>query len=83
MKMPDITPVQITAAAAWVLTQAVSQGLIDDQTKGTILTITSTVILAAFAIGDAWIRHGRSKIAAAAIASATDTEKELEKVKRG
>jgi len=81
--MPDITLAQLTAAAGWIVAQAVSLGIMDDELAKVVLSTAVTVIGAAWFIADAWIRHGRAKIAAAAISSVGDTATELGKVRAG
>lgn len=81
IRMPDITLAQIVAALGWIVAQAVSLGFIDDELAKVVLSTAVTVVSAAWVIGDAWIRHGRSKIVAAAIASPVDTKTELARVR--
>ncbi len=80
MTMPDITPAQIVAGVGWIAAQAVGQGWITDGTQQTILAVASTFVFAAWTIADSIIRHGRAKIAAAAIEAPGDTKAELAKV---
>jgi len=68
-KTPDITLAQILAAVGWVVAQLVTMGVVDNNTSQFILQVASTGITAAWMIADAVIRHGRSKVAAAAAAS--------------
>jgi hypothetical protein len=65
MKTPDITLAQILAGVAWVASQAVAMGLIDSNQSAFALQIASTIIGAAWVLGDSIIRQGRAKAAAA------------------
>jgi hypothetical protein len=71
IKLPDITLAQILAGVSFIVGQAVTMGLADSETSKFILSLATTVITAAWVVGDAVIRHGRSKIAAAAITAGT------------
>ncbi len=66
-----VTPAQIIATVGAVIAVAVSFGVdITQQQQDALLNLTG--IVAAFLLGaDAVIRHGRSKIAAAAVANGT------------
>jgi hypothetical protein len=61
LAMPDITLAQILAALTFIAGQAVTMGLADEQTTKTVLSIAITIATAAWAIGDAIIRNGRSR----------------------
>lgn len=61
LAMPDITLAQILAALTFIAGQAVTMGLADEQRTKTVLSIAITVATAAWAIGDAIIRNGRSR----------------------
>lgn len=67
LNMPDVTLAQVLALVSFILGQAVTMGLADQETTKFILSLATTVITAAWVVGDAVIRHGRSKIAAAAV----------------
>jgi hypothetical protein len=59
--MPDVTLAQLVAALTWVLSQAVAMGFIDSNQSALALQVASTVLTAAWVIGDAIIRNGRSR----------------------
>lgn len=61
MKLPDITLAQIVAAVTWVAGQAIIMGVADEQTTKAVLSIALTVVSAAWMVGDAIIRNGRSR----------------------
>jgi len=63
--MPDLTPAQLVAALTWVVAQAVAFGWLDTRYSQVILSVGSTVIVAAWKIADAIIRNGRAKAVAA------------------
>lgn len=65
LKTPDITLAQILAGVGFVVAQAVAMGVIDNDAASFALQIASTVITAAWVVGDAVIRQGRAKAAAA------------------
>lgn len=66
MKTPDITRAQIGALLVIFGGQAVAWGLLSGRTEQLVLAIASTVAGVAWKFADAWIRHGRSKVAAVA-----------------
>lgn len=57
---PDITPAQVLAVVGWVVAQAVAFGYLDTQTSQLILSVSATVVAAAWKVGDAIIRNGRN-----------------------
>lgn len=67
LKMPDITLAQILAALAWVVGQIVAMGFVDNDTGQLVLQVGTTVLSAVWFVADAIIRHGRSKVAVAAV----------------
>lgn len=69
LNMPDITLAQILAGIAWIAGQATTMGLADQETTKFALSLSTTAITGLWVIGDAVIRHGRSKIAAAQVAT--------------
>lgn len=69
--LPDITLAQITAAVTWVVTQFVAWGWVDNDQAKWMLSLAGMVLPAIWMVADAIIRHGRSKIAAAAVSSGT------------
>lgn len=79
MKTPDFTPAGISAILLALITNLIVLFDLDlsDAQRGGITGAVSAVVLAAFLIHDAVIRHGRANIAAAAIASGGDTAAEL------
>lgn len=62
---PDVTLAQIKATIVMVVGQLVAFGLIGNGTAEVVVSITSTVLASVLVIGDAIIRNGRSKVAAA------------------
>lgn len=78
--MPAISQAQIAAVVGWIVAQAVAYGAIDNETSSVIISISATVVAAAWKIADAWRHKGNAYVKAAAIASANDTEKELQAV---
>lgn len=70
-KMPDITLAQILAGLTWIAGQATTMGLADQEQTKFAMSISTTALTAAWVVGDAVIRHGRSKIAAAQVAAGT------------
>lgn len=58
---PDVTQVQMAAAAAWVVGQLVAMGVIDNDTSQWVLQATVTVISLGWILGDAIIRNGRAR----------------------
>jgi hypothetical protein len=63
--MPDLTPAQLVAALTWIVSQAVAFGWLDTRYSQIILSVGSTVIVAAWKIADAIIRNGRASAVAA------------------
>jgi len=61
IKMPDVTLAQLLAAFTWVVGTLVNMGVTDNETSKVVLEIGLTVIAAAWKIGDAIIRNGRSR----------------------
>ncbi len=68
---PDITPAQITAVLGWIAAQAVSLGWLDRGHAQTLVSGGATIVSAALAIADAYLRGERNK--AAAVTSAAPT----------
>jgi len=69
MKMPDVTPAQIVALVGAIIAVAVAFGApIDDAQRDAILQLAG-IVAPALVLGDAVIRHGRSRIAAAQAAN--------------
>ena len=64
--MPDITPAQIAAFAAWVVSQAVAWGWISNDQGQILLSAGATVLAAAWKIADAFLRGRRVTALAAA-----------------
>jgi hypothetical protein len=61
MKLPDITPAQIVALVGALLAVLVSAGLdLSDDLQNSIIQL-ATVLSSLLVIGDATIRHGRSR----------------------
>ena len=54
--MPDITPVQITAAVGWIVAQLVAFGLISNDQAQLAVSVGATVLAAAWKIADAYLR---------------------------
>jgi hypothetical protein len=79
MKTPDFTPAGIGAILLALITNLIVLFDLDlsDAQRGAITGVVSAVVLAAFLIHDAVIRHGRANVAAAAVASGGDTAAEL------
>ncbi len=65
-KMPDITQAQLLAALTWIVSQAVATGWVDSNIGQKWLQIGSSVIAAAWVIGDAILRSFRNIAAARA-----------------
>jgi hypothetical protein len=72
MKTPDFTPVGIASIVLAFITNLVVLFNLDlsDAQRGAITGLVSAIVLAAFLIHDAVIRHGRAKVAAAAVTAA-------------
>lgn len=68
-KMPDITPAQVISAVTWLVAQALAWGWINNDAGQRIISATSSLVAFAWILGDAIIRHGRNKTAAAQIAA--------------
>ncbi len=81
MRLPDVTPAQILAVVGWVAAQLVAYGVLTEQTSQLVVSSVSTLLAAAWQIGDAWIRHGRAQVVAAAIQAPGDTQEELRKAR--
>lgn len=64
-KMPNITQAQILAALTWVVGQAVTLGWCDQETSKVILSSGTSLLAAAWIIGDAYLRSNRAKAVAA------------------
>jgi hypothetical protein len=62
--MPSITPVQIKAALAFVIAQAVAFGWLDTHRSQLLLSIGGTVIAAVWPLADAYLRAQRAKAVA-------------------
>ena len=62
--MPSITPVQIKAALAFVISQAVAFGWLDTHRSQLLLSIGGTVIAAVWPLADAYLRAQRAKAVA-------------------
>lgn len=60
LKTPDVTLAQLLAALAWTTSQAVATTVLSPSSAQLLMQIGSTVIAAAWTIGDAVIRHGRA-----------------------
>lgn len=70
MKTPDITPAQIVATVLAVLGLLAGFGLdVSKQTQDAIVQVI-TVGFPIFLAADAFIRHGRAKVAAAQVVAA-------------
>lgn len=65
LKTPDITLAQVLAGVSWIVAQLVAMGVVDNNQASFALQVASTVLTAAWVIGDAIIRQGRAKAAAA------------------
>lgn len=65
MKMPDITPAQIVAAVGSAGAEAVAYKLLSPGAEQLVVSIAGIVVPGVLMVGDAVIRHGRSKIAVA------------------
>lgn len=61
VRLPDITLVQIVAALGWVVTQAIAMGFLDNDQGQVVVQIGSSVLAAAWMIGEAVIRNGRAR----------------------
>lgn len=68
VKMPDITLAQVLAAVAFLVGQAVAWGWVDNDTGQWVISLASTILSAGWQVADSIIRHGRSKVVAAAVA---------------
>ena len=58
--MPDITPAQLIAALTWIGAQAVAAGWINNDQSQHWVQLGSTIISAAWVIGDAVLRGFRN-----------------------
>jgi hypothetical protein len=59
-KFPDITAAQVTAALTWIATQAVAAGWVNNDSAQHWLQVGSTVVTAAWIVGDALLRGARN-----------------------
>lgn len=66
MNAPNVTQAQALAVAGWIIAQAVSYGVLSVKWESLALSITATVVAAAWKIADAVIRNGRSRALAPA-----------------
>jgi hypothetical protein len=66
---PVITQAQIAAAIAWVVSQLVAMGVLDEDSTQLVLSASSSLLAAAWMIGDAILRANRAKAAAMAAAA--------------
>jgi hypothetical protein len=64
-QMPAITAVQIKAALAFVISQAVAFGWLDTHRSQLLLSIGGTVVAAVWPLADAYLRAQRAKALAA------------------
>lgn len=69
MTHPDITPAQVVAAIGGIVGVLLTATVIDGQTAKLVTGLASILVPIGFVIADAIIRHGRSKVAAAMVAS--------------
>ncbi len=60
-KTPDITPAQIVAALGAILTELLNAALISSRIDHLIVGLAGIVVPFAWILGDAIIRHGRSR----------------------
>jgi hypothetical protein len=67
VKLPDITPAQIAAGLAWLVTQAIALGWVNNDTGQWVLQLSGTAIPFVWFLADAIIRHGRNKARVALI----------------
>lgn len=65
-KMPNITPAQATAFAAWIVAQAVAYGWLTSEQSQLVLSAGATIVAAAWKLADAFLRAGRVKAVAIA-----------------
>lgn len=72
MKMPNITPAQIAAVAAWAVAQAVAYGWLTSEQSQLVLSAGATIVAAAWKLADSFLRASRVQAAAAVIASGKD-----------
>lgn len=63
--MPDVTPAQLVAFLAWIVSQAVAFGYLDTRYSQIVLSVGSTLIVVAWKLADAIIRNGRARAVAA------------------
>jgi|KBSMisStandDraft_5_1062788.scaffolds.fasta_scaffold22502_6 hypothetical protein len=63
-KRPDITAAQVISVLTWIITQAVSVGWVNNDQAQHWLQVGSSVIAAAWIIGDALLRGSRNVAAA-------------------
>jgi hypothetical protein len=74
IKLPDITLAQIVSAVTWIAGQVVIMGVADEETTKAVLSVTITVLTAAWMIGDSIIRNGRSRALQGTGAAVVKTE---------
>lgn len=58
---PDVTQAQLLAAFTWIVGQAVTMGLVDNDQSTLLLQVGVTVISAVWVVADAVIRNGRAR----------------------
>lgn len=58
-RMPDITPAQAAAFAAWIVSQAIAWGWISNDQGQILLSAGATILAAAWKIADAFLRGKR------------------------
>jgi hypothetical protein len=64
-KRPDITQAQIVSIAAWIISQAVAWGWIDNEESKLALSAASSLIAVGWMIADAYLRGKRNQAVAA------------------
>lgn len=74
MSTPDVTAAQIVGALGALITALVVLFKLDlsDAQQAGLITALGTIVPVAWAIADAIIRHGRSKVAAALVTAAAE-----------
>lgn len=75
MKMPNITPAQIAAVAAWAVAQAVAYGWLTTEQSQLVLSAGATIVAAAWKLADAFLRASRVQAKAAVIVAGQDPKK--------
>jgi hypothetical protein len=58
---PDITSAQVLAVLTGIVTQLVNAGFVDGRTEQLVVGLAGILVPFAWIIGDAIIRHGRSR----------------------